>query len=193
MKYIVQIMFIMMMAINHQSAIAQNPVKEIGKVTKVEINTQLVNITTDNAFASVIVYSPDIIRVRIDKQPLKPDFSYAVVSQPVKTNVNITENNFAVTLVTDSLKAIIQKDPFSIAFYTLDGNLINEDETGLTTSWIGEEVTTYKKMQDGEHFIGLGEKTGNLDRNGTGYTNWNSDLPYLFILASIIKLIMVFF
>src|SRR5690606_25845933 len=53
--------------------------------------------------------------------------------------------------------------------------VINEDETGLTTSWIGEEVTTYKKMQDGERFIGLGEKTGNLDRRGSGYTHYNTD------------------
>ena len=30
-------------------------------------------------------------------------------------------------------------------------------------------------MQPGERFIGLGEKTGNLDRKGNGYTNWNTD------------------
>ncbi|MGN6509047.1 MAG: TIM-barrel domain-containing protein, partial [Chitinophaga sp.] len=43
------------------------------------------------------------------------------------------------------------------------------------TSWIGDEVTTYKTMQEGERFIGLGEKTGNLDRKGSSYTNWNTD------------------
>jgi alpha-glucosidase len=31
-------------------------------------------------------------------------------------------------------------------------------------------------LQSGERFIGLGEKTGNLDRRGNGYTNWNSDV-----------------
>ena len=30
-------------------------------------------------------------------------------------------------------------------------------------------------MQPGERFIGLGEKTGNLDRRGCAYTNWNTD------------------
>jgi len=55
--------------------------------------------------------------------------------------------------------------------------LINEGEAGLGTSWVGEEVTTYRKMQKGERFIGLGEKTGNLDRSGNGYTNWNTDAP----------------
>ena len=37
-------------------------------------------------------------------------------------------------------------------------------------------MTTYKKLQPGERFIGLGEKTGNLDRAGNAYTNWNSDV-----------------
>jgi alpha-glucosidase len=45
----------------------------------------------------------------------------------------------------------------------------------MATSWVNESVTTYKKMQDGERFVGLGEKTGSLDRRGSGYTNWNSD------------------
>lgn len=53
--------------------------------------------------------------------------------------------------------------------------MISADETGLTTSWVNEEVTTYKTMQEGEKFIGLGEKTGNLNRRNQGYTNWNTD------------------
>src|SRR5690606_7359988 len=52
---------------------------------------------------------------------------------------------------------------------------VNEDDPALATSWIGEQVTTYKKLQEGERFIGLGEKTGPLDRRGFGYTNWNTD------------------
>src|ERR1700744_2827089 len=135
-------------AINFTSmAIAQSPVKDIGKVTAVTINTQSIDITTENAFATITVYSPDIVRVRIDKHKLQPDFSYAVIAQPVKTTVKIEQDANAINITTDSLKTIIQKNPFSIAFYTSAGTLISEDEQGLTTSWVGEEVTTYKKMQ----------------------------------------------
>ncbi|MFM8433445.1 MAG: TIM-barrel domain-containing protein, partial [Bacteroidota bacterium] len=41
--------------------------------------------------------------------------------------------------------------------------------------WLGDEVTTYKSLFPDERFIGLGEKTGNLDRRGNGYENWNTD------------------
>ena len=157
-------------------AFSQGPVKGIGKIIKVSINDENVNITTDNnAYARITVYSANVIRVRIDKQQLAKDFSYAVISEPQKTKTSITQNTQEITIVTDSLKAVIKKNPFAIIFYNNSGEVINQDETGLTTSWVNESVTTYKTMQDGERFIGLGEKTGDLDRRGNGYTNWNSD------------------
>ncbi|MBD1395679.1 DUF4968 domain-containing protein [Pontibacter sp. JH31] len=158
-------------------SLAQNsPVKGVGAVSKVSISAQKVTMNTDqNAHVEVTVYTPTVVRVRMDKQPLGKDFSYAVVTQPQQAKVNITQNDKEVTIQTDSLQARITKNPFAVAFYTRDGKVINQDEEGLTTSWIGEEVTTYKKMQKGERFIGLGEKTGGLDRRGSGYTNWNTD------------------
>ncbi len=158
------------------AAYCQSPVTNIGSVTAVKVDKQTISIKTTNANAEITVYSPSIIRVRIDNKPFKPDFSYAVVGKVTDTKVDITQNDTEINLVTDSVKAVIQKKPFSIAFYTTDGKVINEDEHGLTTSWVEKSVTTYKKMQDDEHFIGLGEKTGNLDRKGNGYTNWNSDV-----------------
>ncbi|HEU4551207.1 MAG TPA: TIM-barrel domain-containing protein [Chitinophaga sp.] len=152
------------------------PVLDAGNVTAVQKTAQQVKITTAHAFAEVTVYSAGTIRVRIDKKPLAPDFSYAVIAKPEAVNTRITEQDKAIVLQTDSLKAVIGKQPFSIAFYTPGGQVINQDETGLNTSWVGDAVTTYKKLQEGERFIGLGEKTGNLDRSGTGYTNWNSDV-----------------
>ncbi len=168
--------FLLLLLLNFYGVFAQtSPVKSAGNVTKVTINGQQADITTDNAYAQVTVYSANIIRVRMDRQPFGTDFSYAVISQPVHTNANITQNDAEVDITTDSLKAVIKKTPFSISFYTPDGKVINQDEPGLQTSWVNASVTIYKKMQDGEHFIGLGEKTGPFDRKGKGYTNWNTD------------------
>lgn len=158
----------------HITAAAQ-PVKTPGKVTAVNIKGQQVSITTQNAHALITAYSPSVIRVRMDKKPLEKDFSYAVIAQPQAFVPHVTQNGEAVRIETDSLVARIGKNPFSITFCTKSGEVINADEPGLGTSWIGEEVTTYKTMQEGERFIGLGEKTGNLDRKGSSYTNWNTD------------------
>ncbi len=170
-KYLCCLLFVL--TVSRYTTFSQ--VKSVGKVNSVNIHDQQVDITTDNAFATITVYSPNVIRVRMDKQKLGDDFSYAVITSPQKTKTSITQNDQQITIVTDSLKAVVTKTPYSITFYTLSGDVISQDEPGLTTSWVSESVTTYKKMQAGERFIGLGEKTGNLDRKGNGYTHWNTD------------------
>jgi alpha-glucosidase len=173
--YLIKLLSVMPLLWLNANAQQKSPVKTIGNISLATIEGQQVNIVADNAFAQISVYTPSVIRVRIDKQNLQPDFSYAVVGKPLPVKSQITQNDEQITITTDSLRAVISKKPFSVAFYTPEGRLISEDEKGLTTSWVNESVTTYKKMQDDEHFIGLGEKTGNLDRKGNGYTNWNSD------------------
>lgn len=167
--------FIALLLLTSLHAAYAQPVRTLGKVTGVNIQPQGAHITTANGYAYITAYSPSIIRVRIDKQPPAKDFSYAVIAQPTSFQPRITQNADAVTIATDSLLVTIRKTPFSISFQKPDGTVINTDEPGLGTSWIGDEVTTYKTMQPGERFIGLGEKTGNLNRKGNAYTNWNTD------------------
>ncbi|OJW14895.1 glycoside hydrolase family 31 protein [Mucilaginibacter sp. 44-25] len=158
-----------------QKIYAQSGVKQTGNVAAVTVSGQQVDITTDNAFIKLTVYSPTIVRVRMDKQKLGDDFSYAVIGTPVKTRVTVNQTADEININTDSLKVNIKKQPFLVTFLTPGGEVINQDEPGLTTSWVNESVTTYKHMQENEHFIGLGEKTGPLDRKGNAYTHWNSD------------------
>jgi alpha-glucosidase len=158
------------------SADAQNsPVLVAGNIKTVNIEKQKITFQTDHAYGEIAIFSPSIIRVRLDKKILGNDFSYAVVMPPQQTKCSIKQDDKEITILTDSLSTTISKKPFAITFYTLDGKVINEDEKGLQHSWVAEEATVYKHMQEAERFIGLGEKTGNLDRRGNGYTNWNYD------------------
>jgi alpha-glucosidase len=150
------------------------PVQPAGDVRAVEVQGQQVRLRLDNASAEVSVYSPSVIRVRVDRR-LGRDFSYAVVAKPEPTHTTVTQDEREVVIATPQLQAHIARHPFAVTFTTLDGKVINQDEPGLQTSWVGDEVAAYKKLQDGERFIGLGEKTGNLDRRGAAYTNWNTD------------------
>lgn len=157
------------------SSILGQAVIPVGNIETVSVKQNALLIKTQNAFAQIIPYTPDIIRIRIDRASFKKDFSYAVIATPESFKSDISQTPDSIILSTDSLKCVIQKKPFSIAFYTKGGNVINEDTKGMGTSWAESAVTTYKTIQDGERFIGLGEKGGNLDRRGNAYTNWNSD------------------
>jgi alpha-glucosidase len=155
---------------------AQNNVIEPGAIRSVRQEGARMDIVTQHAFVSLTVYSPDMIRVRLSDHPFGADQSYAVISTPLASPMKWEQTATAIHIRTDSLELTIHKSPFSLSFHTPDGRLINEDEQGLTTSWEGNQVTAYKKLQTGERFVGLGEKTGNLDRAGSAYTNWNSDV-----------------
>lgn len=122
----------------------------------------------------LLVYSEAIVRINATLGEFE-EFSYAVIASPdpgVAFSVHEYDDHLAVVLPKFLIR--INKNPVRFAFLTHEGQVINEDED-FGTSWIGEQVTTYKKLQEGERFIGLGEKTGPLDRRGCGYQNWNTD------------------
>lgn len=121
----------------------------------------------------IILYNESIFRISICQDQFE-DFSYSVVGKPSDIPFDVMESPDTLVIKTSTTLLSISKNPVRFSFQTLDGKVINEDDA-LGTSWIGDQVSTYKKLQSGERFIGLGEKTGPLDRKGAAYQNWNSD------------------
>src|SRR5476651_47890 len=146
----------------------------LGKVQSITERAGKLIITTKEAEAQVYVYSPTIIRVNITKHPSANDHSFAVIKKPAK-KIAYIENKDSVEVNTEALKLIITKSPLRFNFYTAGGLVLSEDDNRFGTTWQGEKVITYRKLYADEKFIGLGEKTGNLDRRGTSYVNWNTD------------------
>jgi alpha-glucosidase len=81
----------------------------------------------------------------------------------------------AIEIHTTELKLRIHKSPLRFSFYTPGGQLLSSDDERFGTIWQGESASNYRKLFRDERFIGLGEKTGNLDRRGSNYVNWNTD------------------
>jgi alpha-glucosidase len=130
---------------------------------------------TSNGNFRITPYNSSILRIQITTTESFGDFSYAVIAKRATIKCSIKEEPSRILLVTDSIDMIITKNPVRFKMMNKKGMVINEDDEAFGTSWLEEEVTTYKKLQEGERFIGLGEKTGNLDRSGQAYTNWNTD------------------
>ncbi|MFN9583329.1 MAG: glycoside hydrolase family 31, partial [Bacteroidota bacterium] len=149
--------------------------QSLGSINGYSNKEPYVLFNTSTGHIRISAYSPVCIRVQINKSTSFEDFSYAVQAKPVAGLINVTDKGSAYELRTDSCYLVITKNPARIALFNHKGELLNEDEPAFGTGWIGEEVSTYKKMQDDEKFIGLGEKTGNLNRRGEGFTNWNTD------------------
>lgn len=129
---------------------------------------------TTNGLFKIEFYSESIVRIVNTRNDVFSDFSYAVVASPQASLFTVSENQTTLELTTRALKVVVNKVSFLISFKTLSEETISEDEA-LGTRWIGCQVAAYKKLQEGERFIGLGEKNGPLDRKGKGYVNWNTD------------------
>lgn len=129
---------------------------------------------TSEAYFQLSVFESGTIRVQASKFSAFESNPYAVVLSPQKVKFAIKSDEQKVTLTTALLRVEVELSGFLIRYFTQEGELINEDDS-LGISWIGTEVSCYKRVMPGEKFIGLGEKTGNLNRAGNAYTNWNTD------------------
>ena len=134
-------------------------------------------VTAENAKYQILCYSPEVIRVRVCRTTFENDFSYAVIQSPEGRFNSIRETRDSIVMHTDSLLVVVMKQPVRIKFQSHKGIVLSEDFAEINTSWLGTEVTTYRKMFPDEKFIGLGEKNGPLNRRGNAYENWNTDIP----------------
>jgi alpha-glucosidase len=125
-------------------------------------------------------YSDNIIRVQVSRNKGIPDSFYALADSlnPSCRNVVIRDKGKTIELSTNALLVIIEKEPtLRIIFKNKKGDIINEDMPGdgFGTTFIGEKLSIYKRLQNGERFVGLGEVLGGLDKRGMGFTLNNTD------------------
>jgi alpha-glucosidase len=150
-------------------------VQFLGNATGINKQDNVLVIKTPGAEARIWVYSPSVIRVSVSKAH-SIDTSFAVIQKPSAV-LNYNEDPATITVSTAELRLIINKSPLRFNFYTPDGKPLSEDDPRFGINWQGTRVMNYRKLYADEKFIGLGEKTGDLNRRGSSYYNWNSDVP----------------
>ena len=145
-----------------------------GKVLKWSKTPDGLSGSSDFANFKLTVFETGIVRVQASKFESFESNPYSVVVQPKSIDFDLEESEDKLILSTSILRVEINHISFSLTFFDTDGKLLNQDDS-FGVAWIGTEVTAYKKLQPNEKFIGLGEKTGNLNRFGNAYTHWNTD------------------
>ena len=145
-----------------------------GKVLKWSKTPDGLSGSSDFANFKLTIFETGIVRVQASKFESFESNPYSVVVQPKSIDFDLEEFEDKLILSTSILRVAINLQSFSLAFFDQNGKLLNQDDS-FGVAWIGTEVTAYKKLQPNEKFIGLGEKTGNLNRFGNAYTHWNTD------------------
>ncbi len=118
-----------------------------------------------------IWYSPDGKLQRLNS-------SFAVINEELEDVgvVNVNEEASCYEIFTPVLRIRVNKSPLKLQVFDKYQKLIFSDY-GDGRTCEGEKKVEYKMLRRDEHFFGLGEKTGKLDRRGETYKMWNSDRP----------------
>ena len=148
----------------------------IGNVNSVKRIKHGVHIHTNNGSIQITVCAPDVIRIRVRKaDQIKPDHSWAVIQQKLGSQRFDLVNRKSLKIKTSKLILVIKKQPCRLAFYSIDGNLINQDAPSRGVEWSNNKVCIWKTMPKDEYYFGFGEKAGPLLRKGKAMSMWNSD------------------
>ncbi|HYK82279.1 MAG TPA: TIM-barrel domain-containing protein [Gemmatimonadales bacterium] len=135
------------------------------------------------AAVRLTVVAPGVIRVRFSPVPaFGRDHSYAVAPAGARAaDAQFTPGAERDRLRTAGTVLEIQRTPFRLRFVDESGAPRDEDYAPDGMASDGPRVRVWKALRDDDHFYGLGEKTGPLDKRGmklggTAAVMWNSDV-----------------
>jgi Alpha-glucosidases, family 31 of glycosyl hydrolases len=105
--------------------------------------------------------------------------SFAVVNENIDNRgpLSVSEQPGSYEIFTSELILRINKNPFQVRIFDKYQKLLLEDFQGKGFIKEPQRQITYKTLRPNEHFFGLGEKSGGLDRRGKTFRMWNSDKP----------------
>jgi alpha-glucosidase len=113
----------------------------------------------------------DILRVRMWKGDAMPeDASWAVLSASRTSSVSVTAEPHGFS--TRALRVAINEQ-LELTVSDLYGNVLQKDASPVR--WQGNGFIVSKQRGNDDHFFGLGDKPGPLDRAGEAFTMWNTD------------------
>jgi alpha-glucosidase len=107
--------------------------------------------------------------------------TYAVVLDPSSWNAEFTvfDSELDLSLVSKDVRVEIRKFPFRVEAYRSDGTAIIRAaaENGLGSyARLNDEFIVTRERETSSSILGLGQKTGGLDRSGRSLILWNTDV-----------------
>jgi alpha-glucosidase len=146
-----------------------------GSATRPILQTQHlrngIEITVNGVTLCVTALRDDVLRVRASQGGVLPeDASWAVLTEARGASVPVTAETAGFT--TKALRVSFD-DILRLTVSDLSGHVLQQDERPI--EFHGTAFRIYKTMAPAEHFFGLGDKVGPLDRRNQAFTDWNSD------------------
>jgi alpha-glucosidase len=164
-----------------QSPPAQSPTgapRGAPQVTSFTTDAHALTLKTTIGLVSVIAVTDHVVRVRGSAAgAFGPDFSWAVVAGANTPSgaLTVKDEGAALAASTPDVHVRVEKNPLRIVFLDPTGRVLSEDDPRRPMSLSKDGFRVDRTMPDDEHYFGLGDKAGPLDRRDMAFTNWNTD------------------
>jgi alpha-glucosidase len=127
--------------------------------------------TVAGATLRVDALRPDVLRVRFFPAGYPAeDASWAVLPESRSAHIEVIPEDTG--FHTSSVRVTVTSDQ-RLTVADLAGNILQQDAT--PTTWNGSAFKVTKIKTGDDHFFGLGDKPGPLDRAGEAFVMWNTD------------------
>jgi len=130
-----------------------------------------IELSANGVTIRVTALREDVLRVRAARNgDFSGDASWAVLDGPRQASVPVTalKNGFK----TKALQLSFD-DQLRLTVSDLSGHILQQEMRPI--EFHGASFRLYKTMASDEHFFGLGDKAGPLDRRNQAFTDWNTD------------------
>jgi alpha-glucosidase len=135
-----------------------------------------IEIQAGSAREQIVALRDDVVRIRVSRtEALPEDASWAVLEAARQSRIAVQPNqdDSSIGFATSILRISVDRKTLMLTVRDADGNIIQQDARPIEFS--GDSFTIAKAMPLDEHFFGLGDKTGPLDRRNEAFTLWNTD------------------
>ena len=154
--------------------------RHVGDVDRVEALADGVVLSSGTARVRVSAFAEGVFRVQLAPAgTFDGDASWAVVQPAAPAKVSVDDRRDAVAVSSGHIVATVRKSPLRVEFADRSGRVLLADAPDAPMAWAntehGPRVRAWKAMPVDEHYYGLGDKAGPLDRRGRAFTMWNTD------------------
>jgi len=135
-----------------------------------------VELRDGNASIQITALREDVLRVRVSKtEKLPEDASWAVLPGSRTSTVTTTYETQGnkVGFHTNLLQVWVDRATLCLTISDRSSGVLLQDAAPI--QFRGDHFRIYKQMPEQEHYFGLGDKMGQLDRKGGAYQMWNTD------------------
>jgi alpha-glucosidase len=169
------VFFLASCALHGQGSPADTTI-QLNRVTSFSPVPYGMDLQDGEARMQIVALRDDVVRIRVSRSnEFAEDASWAVLSEARQSRITVkpTDTSDAVGFQTNVLGVSINRKTFALTISDRDGTVLQRDVRPI--EFHGDSFRVCKQMPLDEHYFGLGDKTGPLDRREQAFTLWNTD------------------